>query len=128
MLFSKDLSMLVGLVNKKQKDNMKPSKAFEINVHEARMSSKEIKFDYLDQLTKNNSNLASPRSINYLNISQNQKESLHRKKTPNFMLNKEKRLNRFLTGVKIDNQLNYIIEMEDQILYIGIIGRFWVLF
>ena len=78
MLFSKDLSMLVGLVKKKQKDNMKPSKAFEINVHEARMSSKEIKFDYLDQLTKNNSNLASPRSINYLNISQNLKESLHR--------------------------------------------------
>lgn len=58
-----------------------------------------------------------------INDSEKKLPMIHRKKTPNFMLDKEKQLNRFLSNAKLTNQLSHIIDMEDQVLYIGIIGR-----
>jgi hypothetical protein len=118
--------MLVGLVNKSSQTK-NTSKEFNLTNNNKQTLPSEIKFDHLEQLTKNNSQMNSPRSINYDNSSEGNLPVLQRKKTPSFMLDKDKRLNRFLTGVKMDNQLNYIIDMGDQVLYIGIIGMQFLL-
>ena len=49
-----------------------------------------------------------------------------RKRTPSFMLDKDKRLNRFVANVKIENNMTHIIDMGDQVIYIGIIGK-WLI-
>lgn len=114
--------MLVGLVNKGKVDSKYVETPTESKIR-AKLPPTKVRFSHLDELTNNMSPINSPRSIMVVNESEKKVATIHRKKTPNFMLNKEKQLNRFLSNAKLANQMSHIIDMEDQVLYIGIIGR-----
>ena len=114
--------MLVGLVNKGNLHKSHDKKPFEKNT-ELQLPPSRVRFSHLEELTKLNSPINSPRSISIINESEKKIDSVFGQKTPNFKLNKDKQLNRFLSNAKLANQMTHIIDMEDQVLYIGIIGN-----
>lgn len=114
--------MLVGLINKKN-IQQKPSEKSESSNLNKNLPPSKTRFSHLELKTKEVSPLGSPRSIT-ANDSLKDINSIKRTRTANFMLDKEKQLNKFLTYAKLENQASHIIDMGDQILYIGIIGKF----
>jgi hypothetical protein len=114
--------MLVGLVNKKdikQDQKEKPSTQADLNKN---LPPSKTRFSHLELKTKEITPLGSPRSIEGIGSEQDI-GTLKRTRTANFMLDKDKQLNKFLTNAKLVNQATHIIDMGDQILYIGIIGK-----
>jgi hypothetical protein len=113
--------MLVGLVNKK-KANQIPTEKPTMTDLKADLPPSKVRFSHLEMKTKEITPLGSPRSIMGMG-SDKDIGTFKRTKTPKFMLDKDKNLNKFLTNAKLVNQATHIIDMGDQILYIGIIGK-----
>ena len=112
--------MLVGLVNKTNLENKVDLK--ETLIHK-QIQKSEPKFNHLEEASKIMTQMNSPNNSNRNSFSNNNIPDMQRKRTASFINDKDKKLNRFLNVNRSDNQYSHIIDMGNQVLYIGIIGN-----